>query len=199
MARAFPALWTNCSNHPIRKLCRARQTTCAVACACCSRTKMQEPFYWRSELPRFSHWRRTTANIAASTRRQPRPVTAICAATRLRTLRLRPTTPRGIQLAVVCKTTISLARLRLAPIRVASLHAAPRPTCRASSYRAKPARVPVSALLTRRGSRPISTTWKPTTAPAFSSWAGFVRGTARLPACIHVERHWMCVSSVAAS
>ena len=160
---------------------------------------MREPFYWQSELPRFLHWRHAMANIAVSTKRPHRPVIAICAVTSLRTPRLRPATLRRLQSSVTCKTMISIAGLHLTPIRIASLPAAPRSTWRALSYHAKPARVHVLALLTRPGSKPILMTWKITTAPALSSWAVFVRGAVRLPACIPVERHWTCVSFVAAS
>lgn len=151
---------------------------------------MQEPLCWPSELPHFSPWHYTTPNIAAGTKRQCRAVTAICAASRLQMPRLRPATQWRLRTSKPCKTMTSLAGLRRAP----------KATCRrALSYPAKPARVPMSARLTRRGSRPMSMIWKATTAPAFSSWGAFVRGIVRRPACIHAARRWMCVSSVAAS
>src|SRR5262249_1193349 len=78
------------------------------------------------------------------------------------------------------------------------LHLTPRATFQASSHHAKRAHMHVLALLTRRGSRRISTTWKPITAPALSSWAAFVPDTVRLRASIHVEGRWMYVSFVAA-
>jgi hypothetical protein len=149
---------------------------------------MREPFCWRSELSRFSPWCCAMANITASTKHQSRPVIAVCAATRWRAIRLRPATLNRHRILGVCKATISIA----------SLHLIPRATSRALSRHARRARVHALALLTRRGSRPILMTWKVTTAPAFSLWAVFVRGAVRLPACIHVERHWMCVSFVAA-
>jgi hypothetical protein len=71
-------------------------------------------------------------------------------------------------------------------------------TWRALLHHAKRGRVRALALLTGHGSRPILMTSKTITVPALSSWAVFVRGAVRVPACIHVEWHWMCVSFVAA-